>query len=93
MTDLDIEGLVRPILTPALSSSGLERMSVRSGEDYDGDLALFVDLFFEGRGRRVDHRALMTAMQEARTTIRDHGELRFSYMQLHIPDPDESLAA
>lgn len=93
MTDVDIEGLVEPIFVSTLEASGLERVSVKSGDDHDGNPALFVDVFFEGKGRSVDHRALMLAIEKARSTIRERGETRFPYLQLHIPDPDESLAA
>lgn len=93
MTDADIAKLIGPVLKSRLRASGLKRISVASGEDYEGNPILVIDLFFEGRKHPVDNTELRAAIFEARSKISAIGETRFPYLQLHIPDPDKSLAA
>lgn len=93
MTEAEVATLISPILSDMLETSGLLDVGVSSGDDHEGDSSLFVDLFFEGRDRPVDTDALVSAMVAARDALQAHGELRFPYMKLHIPDPDQGIAA
>lgn len=93
LTDAELLQLAEPTLRGMLAGSGLETVTVGSGDDHHGDPSLFLDTYFEGRGRPVDVPALMAAVDQVRQQIEDRGETRFLYLRLHIPDRDEDLAA
>lgn len=93
MRERDLIALIEPILRERLSTVGFERATVTAGRDHDGDPALFVDVFFDGRHGALEARTFSDTIGAVWQALLDRDEERFPYLRLHIPDvPGEAAA-
>ena len=92
MNDEQIHRLVDPILKRSLGGHGYESVVVRSGEDHDGEQALFVEIFFGPSDPAWTGSKANSTQGELWSALRDSNESRFPYVRFNLRHGDNANA-
>lgn len=78
--DAELKQIVGPILRKRLARSGLATFDIETGEDHDGDPALFVIVYF-GPSSEIDASAVIESTSQIRERLREKGDPRLPYIR------------
>ncbi|MBB6306916.1 hypothetical protein [Xanthobacter tagetidis] len=78
--DAELKQLIGPILRKQLARSGFESFDLETGEDHDGDPALFIIAHF-GASREIDASAVIESTSRIRERLREKGDPRLPYLR------------
>ena len=84
MTDQEITTLIDPALTVLLGRHGFRGSSVKSGEDHDGEPALFIDVLFGAPQSDWTSAAIITMKKTILSRLRQAGDPRFPYVTFQL---------
>ena len=84
MTDEEIKALIDPVLAELLGRHGFRGTSVRSGDDHDGDPALFIEILFGASQSDWTSAAIITMKKTILSRIRQAGDARFPYVTFKL---------
>ncbi len=93
LNDAELLQIIGPILDKWLSHRGLVSFSLDSGEDHDGDPALFITARFGSDVHTLDTPSLLDSLNEIRSELRKHSDPRLPYMRYQFPSLDHEAAA
>ena len=86
LNEKELKLLVAPILKRRLSRAGLEAFTIQSGEDHDGDPALFIVARFRPTAAEFDGASLLDSIREIREELRRRGDPRLPYVRYQTAD-------
>lgn len=81
-----LRDLILALLQPRLRGFGFKGLEVTPGEDYEGDQALYIDLYFDLVQPALDPEPfhfLTTAVREA---LESQGDDRFPHLRYHFDE-------
>lgn len=78
--DAELKQLIGPILRKRLARFGFEAFDLETGEDHDGDPALFVIARFRSVGE-IDASAVLESTGQIRERLREMGDPRLPYLR------------
>ena len=84
MTDQEIEALIDPALAEVLDGHGFQGTDVRSGDDHDGEPALFIDVLFGASRSDWTSAAIIMMKQTILSLLRHAGDARFPYVTFQL---------
>jgi hypothetical protein len=84
--DAEIVGLITRVLRENVQAFGLHDVSVRAGEDHDGDAALFIDATYDLTDTPVDMAVTAGVTSTLRERLWAEGETRFPYVRHVFPE-------
>lgn len=90
MTDAKIKQLIEPVFRQSLEGSGYEAMDVRSGEDHDGDAALFMKIRFGPDAEMLAGAQANALLAQTREVLLEYGEERFPHLDFVFPTDRDS---
>lgn len=78
----DLVSDIQLLVSRELASAGVREadITVRSGEDHDGDPAIMVDIQYDREAQAFDGRAAARALFTLNSMLRRRGETRFAYI-------------
>lgn len=80
--------IAEPILRKHLQPFGYSGVSVKSEEDFDGDIVLRMTVNVE---RQVSGRAMVDVVGAIRGALLDQGDERFAFLSYRRPDTDPAV--
>jgi hypothetical protein len=89
MNNEQVATVADEILRPRLGPLGLDRIEVASGEDHDGDPALFVTAHFRQGSEVPNGEILSGALGALHEALQKRGELRFPYLNHRFHNDEE----
>jgi len=92
LSDTDLKEFIEPILHRRLAKLGLKDFFLESGEDHDGDPALFVVTRFLPSEEEIDATALLDVTREIREQLHERGDPRLPYVRFTSDAPGEVAA-
>jgi hypothetical protein len=72
------------LLHQRLASAGLKRVEAEAGQDFEGDEALYLDLYFDLVEPELDPEPFNFLTTELRETLESFGEHRFPHLRYHF---------
>jgi len=72
------------VLRQRLASAGLKRVEAEAGQDFEGDEALYLDLYFDLVEPELDPEPFNFLTTELRETLESFGERRFPHLRYHF---------
>ena len=89
----ELEIKIRLIINDLLSSHKFEIRSIKIDDDWSGDEAIFVELWYTLDQREFDPKLILTVMSKVRTMLLDNDEERFAYINHHLAEGQKVRAA
>jgi hypothetical protein len=86
LKEKELKQIIGPILKKKLSRSGLESFSLESGEDHDGDPALFINARFRALDKQFDAASYVAALGDIREILRKRSDPRLPYIRFQPAD-------
>jgi hypothetical protein len=86
-----LEKAIRALVKPRLRRLGIEHLTVKPGEDHDGDPVIYVDMRHRLLDDPIDLREVLAVGREIRDLAWKHGEHRFVHVRHHY-DERQSVA-
>lgn len=78
--------LVTEVVSASMLPFGLRHVSVRAGEDHDGEAVLFVDADYDLSDTPVDPAVIAALTTKLRDDLWASGETRFPHIHHRFPD-------
>lgn len=87
VSDQELGQIIGPILSKRFGHLRPEDLSFESGEDHDGDPALFVVVHTHEPERQIDAAALLESIGDIREELRTRGDPRLPYIRYTTHEP------
>lgn len=88
MTDAEVRSVADTVLSRLLGPYGFTKALVRSGQDHDGDPALFIRAHFKPGSEPFPGKVANTALAALSDALIAQGEMRFPYLTHYFLDGD-----